>query len=102
MDRYAAFVDVSFIESIHSLMPPMQPWWSHQQCGSDVTVHATSDAAHYGTGKQTSLHTSSSSEQHLDGVVEADARILPRGPTLMYGEDSDDFDSDNYSSGSDV
>ena len=27
---------------------------------------------------------------------------LPRCPTLMYGEDSDDFDSDNYSSGSDV
>ena len=75
---------------------------AHTDTSSDVTVHATSDAAQYGTGKQTSLHTSSSSEQHLDGVVEADARILPRGPTLMYGEDSDDFDSDNYSSGSDV
>ena len=75
---------------------------AHTDTSSDVTVHATSDAAQYGTGKQTSLHTSSSSEQHLDRVVEADARILPRGPTLMYGEDSDDFDSDNFSSGSDV
>ena len=75
---------------------------AHTNTSSDVTMRATSDASQHGAGKQTSLHTSSSSEQHLGGVVEAAARILPRGSTLMYGEDSDDFDSDNYSSGSDV